>query len=143
MSDPIIEAENPNDAPGRNPGDPTISLDPDGTMANEPSLTVATAPVNPTPTPTSDPCHVESPYQQPPDGLEVLKETARLREEALQSENRFRIDRTPRVDVDATPRVDPAYEPVPVVAADPNAPFPAQGSQLPQPVWDPVAQAWR
>jgi hypothetical protein len=126
MSDPIIELPNPNDAEGRAPGDPTISLDPDGTMANEPSIFVATSPTNPTPTPQSDPAHVPSPYQ-PEEDLEVLKENARLREVALQAENRLRIDRTPNAEVDLTPHVDPVPEPV--AAAEP--------------VWDPDRQIWR
>lgn len=118
MSDPLIETPNPNDAEGRAPGDPTVSWDADGTDANAPLLVVGTAPVNPTPDTTqSDPAHVESPFQPAAD-LEVLKENARLREVALQAENRFRVDRTPKVDVDLTPHVDP------------------------NPVWDPDRQVW-
>jgi hypothetical protein len=95
VSPPLVETPNPNDALERNPGDPTISLNADGTPANAPAILAATVPVNAEPAPQSDPAHVPSPYQ-PEDP--TLVENARLREEALQAENRFRVDRTPNVD---------------------------------------------
>lgn len=112
LSPPIVETPNPNDAAARNPGDPTESWNADGTQANSVQQFAATIPTNPTPDATqSDPAHVPSPYQDPA-ALEAQAESARLREEALQAENRFRVDKTPRVDVDATPHIDeaPTYE---------------------------------
>ena len=125
MSDPLVETENPNDSAVRNPGDPTESWDADGTPANTPLLVVDPPAVNPVPDTTqSDPAHVPSPYQPDAD-LEVLKENARLKEEALQAENRFvRKVKEPGSVIDPTPRVDP--EPVPK-----------------EPVWDANAQVWR
>jgi hypothetical protein len=128
MSDPLIETENPNDTATRNPGDPTVSLNPDGTPANAPTEYVATAPVNPEPSLQSDPAHVPSPYQ-PPEATEEQVETAKLREAAIQAENRWR----PGDKTDKTPRVDPGL----VVTPSPE-PAPA-----PQPVWDPATQTWR
>jgi IPT/TIG domain len=61
---PLIETPNPNEAGDRAPGDPTVSLNPDGTPANVPAVMVATVPVNPTPTVQSDPAFVPSPMQQ-------------------------------------------------------------------------------
>ena len=124
---PVTEPENPNDIAIRNPGDPSESWDADGTPANAPAEYVMTTPINPAPDTTqSDPAHVPSPYQ-PEEELEVLKENARLREVALQAENRFRVDRTPKAEVDFTPHIDPVPERAP----------------NPEPVWDPVAQVWR
>lgn len=61
---PLIETPNPNEAGDRAPGDPTVSLNPDGTLANAPAVKVATTPVNPTPSLQSDPAFVPSPLQQ-------------------------------------------------------------------------------
>jgi hypothetical protein len=98
VSPPLVETPNPNDATERNPGDPTVSLNADGTPANVVQPFAATVPVNPEPSAQSDPAHVPSPYQ-PPETQAAAEESRRLREEALQAENRFR-DLTPRVDVD-------------------------------------------
>ncbi len=62
---PLIETPNPNEAGDRAPGDPTVSLNPDGTVANAGAVISQTTPVNPTPTPQSDPAFVPSPQQQP------------------------------------------------------------------------------
>ena len=89
---PLVETQNPNDAEGRNPGDPTVSLNSDGTVANTSVNPVSvTVPVDPAPHPQSDPAHVPSPFQ-PPEVLEEQARSAKLREEALQAENRFRPD---------------------------------------------------
>lgn len=132
VSPALIETENPNDTEGRNPGDPTISLDADGTPAGEVHELSGTVPVNPTPSPQSDPAHVPSPYQ-PPEANEEQVRTAKLREEALQAENRWRPG-----EKDRTPHVDPALvvTPAPEVAPPYTVPNP-------QPVWDPVSQTWR
>lgn len=120
VSPQLIEPENPNDAVARNPGDPTVSWNADGTVANLPLDISGTVPVNPDPSPQSDPAHVPSPYQ-PAEATAEQKETSRLREVALQAENRWRPGET-----DKTPRV-PNPEPAP----------------NPQPVWDPASQSWR
>jgi hypothetical protein len=60
-SPPIVEKENPNQGGNyRNPGDPTISLNPDGTEANAGPLKCMTAPVVKNPL-HSDPAFVPSP----------------------------------------------------------------------------------
>ena len=90
IAPPFTEQPNPNEQGERNPGDPTVSLNADGTVANTTVNPVsATVPVNADPHPTSDPAHVESPYQ-PPEALAASKEAARLREESIQAENRWR-----------------------------------------------------
>ena len=67
FSPPLIEPPNPNEeGPQRNPGDPSISLDPDGTLANQPVGYIGTVPPNAVPQPTSDPAFVPSPFQQYP-----------------------------------------------------------------------------
>jgi hypothetical protein len=66
VSPPIVETPNPNDALQRNPGDPSISLNADGTVANTVQPLSGTVPVNPEPAPQSDPAHVASPYQPVP-----------------------------------------------------------------------------
>lgn len=66
VSPVLIETENPNDAVARNPGDPTISWNADGSVANMPQELSGTVPVNPEPAPQSDPAHVPSPYQPAP-----------------------------------------------------------------------------
>ena len=127
MSDPLIETQNPNELGDRAPGDPTESWNADGSPANSPLLVVATAPINPVPDPhVSDPAFVPSPYQ-PPEVEEALTQNARLREVALQAENRF-VPRT-----DKTPHVDPALVVTPTHQEQPVQP---------QPVWDPVRQQW-
>lgn len=65
MSDPLVETPNPNEAADRAPGDPTVSLNPDGSVANAAALISQTVPPVKTPTPTSDPAFVPSPMQQP------------------------------------------------------------------------------
>ena len=70
-SPPLVETPNPNEAGERNPGDPTISLNPDGTVANSAAKMAMTVTPNPNPTPQSDPAFVPSPYQPepaPPEG---------------------------------------------------------------------------
>jgi len=64
-SPPLVETPNPNEAGERNPGDPTISLNPDGTPANTPAKMAMTVTPNPNPNPQSDPAFVPSPQQQP------------------------------------------------------------------------------
>lgn len=64
---PLVETPNPNETgPQRNPGDPSISLDPDGTPANKPVGYIGTAPPNAIPQQASDPAFVPSPFQQFP-----------------------------------------------------------------------------
>jgi hypothetical protein len=90
LSPPLVETRNPNDFLERAPGDPTISLNPDGSLANSPAILAATVPVNPAPDPTiSDPAHVPSPYQSE-EQINAQIEARRLREESLQAENRWR-----------------------------------------------------
>jgi hypothetical protein len=99
---PLIETPNPNEAGERNPGDPSISLNADGTVAIC-GILIQTVPVNAEPSLQSDPAHVPSPYQ--PDVPEVQAEARRLREESIQAENRIRPD-----------RLEPNREPEPQVA---------------------------
>jgi hypothetical protein len=64
---PLIETPNPNEAgPQRNPGDPSISLNPDGTPATKSVGYIGTVPPNAAPMRTSDPAFVPSPFQQLP-----------------------------------------------------------------------------
>jgi hypothetical protein len=65
-SPPLVETPNPNESGERAPGDPTVSLNPDGTVANAPAKMSQTVPPVTTPTPTSDPAFVPSPQQQVP-----------------------------------------------------------------------------
>jgi hypothetical protein len=111
----LVEPENPNDAVARNPGDPTVSWNADGSLANQPHVLAATVPVNPAPDATqSDPAHVPSPYQDPA-AEEAQKESARLREEALQSENRFVPERRAPLHEQAEPEpVRDRLEPEPL-----------------------------
>lgn len=131
VSPALIETENPNDAEGRNPGDPTISLDADGTPAGEVHELSGTVPVNPAPSAQSDPAHVPSPYQ-PPEATQEQVRTAKLREEALQAENRWRPGQP-----DNTPRLEPAVVVTPHAEPAPVNPQPSH------PVWDPVSQTWQ